>query len=41
MPDAVAEAITGHTLGKGAHGRYGTVPLHKQAAWLQKINPLA
>lgn len=41
MPPAVEYGMTGHALGRGAHGRYGRPPsLKKQLHWLEKIDPL-
>lgn len=41
MPEAVSRAIMGHSLGKGDHAAYGTVPsLAKRAAWMAKVDPL-
>jgi integrase len=41
MPDSVACAIGGWSLGKGEHAAYGSVPsLRLRAEWLAKIDPL-
>lgn len=40
MPEHIASAISGHTLGKGHHGAYGKgVSLKLRAKWIAKVDP--
>lgn len=41
MPEHIASAIVGHTLGKGHHGAYGKgVSMKLRAIWIAKVDPV-